>query len=242
MRTQRTPYRLGQAVALLVCFGLLGCEQQSSNHEQMVALGKAVPGKETKPRRVEVTPELVAKGKALFGRCTGCHGKQGQGRIGIGPRINSQSFLAAATDDFLYHTIQRGRAGTTMIAWGEQLAPMEIRALVAYIRSWKNVAPVALDESPVSGDSAKGEKLFADICASCHGRTGAGYQETANGTGILRKAFLSSVSNGFLRYIIEHGKSGTKMRPFATKSAVAVANLNERQIESVIAYLREKAW
>ena len=66
--------------------------------------------------------------------------------------------------------------------------------------------------------------------------------ESANGTGIGRAGFLDSVSNGYLRYVIKHGKSSTPMRPFAAGSKVAVANLSDSQIEDVIAFLRAGAW
>jgi hypothetical protein len=66
--------------------------------------------------------------------------------------------------------------------------------------------------------------------------------ESANGTGIGRKSFLNSVSNGFIRYLTNHGKSHTPMRPFAYDSKVAVANLTGQQIEDVIAFLRSSAW
>ena len=125
----------------------------------------------------------------------------------------------------------------------------EIRiAILKSTRSWRIFArfaetqPADLDESPLQGNATEGERIFGDICAACHGRTGAGYQETANGTGIGRSVFLDSVTNGYLRYIIRHGKSNTMMRGFGTDDPVAVANLSDEDIENVIAYLREHAW
>ncbi len=73
---------------------------------------------EEKMRWIENNPDKVAKGKSLFTACGACHGMQGEGRQGIGPRLNSDTFLAAASDDFLVRTISQGRAGTTMIPWG----------------------------------------------------------------------------------------------------------------------------
>ena len=87
-----------------------------------------------------------------------------------------------------------------------------------------------------------GAVIFRNICSGCHGRSGAGYQETSNGTGIGRKAFLDSASNGFIRYIVSEGKSQTKMRGFAAKNITAVANLTHQEIEDTIAYLRANAW
>lgn len=194
-------------------------------------------------RTVEVTEAKAAEGGKLFAeRCVACHAENGDGRIGIGPRLNSASFLAAASDAMLRRTITFGRVGTTMIPWGSAMTAAQIDAVIAHLRSWQKVEPATLNEAPLSGKAAEGEKVYIDICVHCHGQTGAGYQETANGTGIGRKAFLDSATNGFLRHVIKQGKSQTKMRPFDKGSRVAVANLSDQEIEDVIAYLRSRAW
>ncbi len=193
-------------------------------------------------RWVEASEKKVALGKASFGMCMGCHGEAGAGRVGIGPRIASKTYLAAASDDFLAQTIKNGRDGTTMIPWEGILSDQQVEAVIAYVRSLDPVDPAVLDESKLKGVPVNGERIFRSVCSGCHGRSGAGYQETANGTGIGRKAFLDSASNGFLRYIVSYGKSQTKMRGFASKNITAVANLSDQEIEDTIAYLRANAW
>jgi len=196
-----------------------------------------------KMRHVVSSPEKIAEGKRLYAQCGACHGDNGVGRLGIGPRLNSDTFLSAASDELLIRTITHGRTGTTMIAWRSLLTQSQIHSIVAYIRSLAPKKVVAkLNEKPLKGDLKRGAHVFRSICAGCHGRAGGGYQETANGTGIGRRAFLNSVSNGFLRYIIRAGKSQTRMRPFAGKNKVAVANLNAQQIDDVIVYMRTRAW
>jgi mono/diheme cytochrome c family protein len=219
------------AVALISCSSEKK-EQGASEDVQLV----------TAKRYVEVTPEKISEGKTLFTACSACHGTNGEGNTGIGPRLNSTSFLAAASDHFLIGTITYGRAGTTMIPWGKTYQPDQIESIVAYLRSLKDVAAAELDMSPLDGNPQDGEEIYRSICSSCHGRSGAGYQETANGTGIGREAFLSKASDGYLRYIIKHGKDQTKMRPFDEDSKVAVANLTDRDIDGVITYLRKNAW
>ncbi len=193
-------------------------------------------------RWVETSARNVELGKATFGMCMSCHGKDAAGRIGIGPRIASKTYLAAASDDFLARTIKKGRGGTTMIPWEGILNDQQITAVIAYLRSLNPVEPAVLDESKLEGVPENGERIFRGICSGCHGRSGAGYQETANGTGIGRKVFLDSASNGFLRYIVSYGKSQTKMRGFALKNITAVANLSGQEIDDTIAYLRANAW
>ena len=193
-------------------------------------------------RWAEMSASNVELGKASFGLCMGCHGKDAAGRIGIGPRIASKSYLAAASDDFLARTIKKGRSGTTMIPWEKVLSDQQVEAVIAYLRSLDPVEPAVLDESELEGAAENGQQIFRAVCSGCHGRSGAGYQETANGTGIGRMAFLDSASNGFIRYIVSHGKSQTKMRGFAFRNITAVANLSDQEIEDTIAYLRANAW
>ncbi len=219
-----------------------GAEPSSPGTAAAVTLKAPAPGPEPM-RSIEANADKVARGKALFAACAACHGQDGRGRTGMGPDLNSESFLAAASDAFLLRTITNGRAGTTMIAWGKSLKKDDIEALVAYMRSWRKVQPATLDDSPLEGDVAEGEKIFKSICSGCHGRHGGGYQETANGTGIGRKAFLTAATNGYLRYIIKHGKTGSKMKGFTHGSkGHAVAELTDEQIDGVITYLRQQAW
>ncbi len=193
-------------------------------------------------RTVEVSPQAVATGKTLFATCAACHGRDAKGRVGVGPRIASESYLAAASDPFLLHTIREGREGTTMVAWKDRFDDRQIEAVVAYLRSLHDVEPAELDESPLAGDAANGAEIFRSICSGCHGRAGAGFQETANGTGIGRRAFLEAASNGFIRYVVAHGKTQTAMRGFSEESKTAVANLTPQEIDDTIAYLRESSW
>lgn len=206
--------------------------------------GEAATGVEAgEMRTIEATDAAVQAGQTVYAaNCVPCHGAEGEGRLGIGPRLNSETFLAAASDGYLLRTIGRGRAGTTMPGWAASLSRADAEAVIAYMRSWSEVEPVELNDDACEGDAEAGAERFREICAACHGLSGAGYQETSNGTGIGRSAFLADVSNGYLRYIIEHGKSNTPMRPFGRPEATAVANLTSEDIENVIAHLRASAW
>ena len=186
---------------------------------------------------------VKAEGETLYKTtCIGCHGMTGEGMVGIAPRLASASFLAAASDEMLVKTITQGRPGTTMAPWGAALQERQVHAIVGYLRSLAPHEPAKLNEAPLAGDVTRGGDVYARICSTCHGKHGAGYQESSSGTGIGRKVFLDTVTDGFLRHIIKQGKSGTKMRPFDEKAPTAVANLNDQEIEDVIAYLRNKAW
>lgn len=188
------------------------------------------------------TEEQVAKGQELFATCAGCHGTEGEGKVGVAPRLNSDSYLAVVDNQFLVDTIKDGRTGTNMIAWGPMLGDDGVDAVVAYIRNWQTKDGETLEDAPLTGSIEDGGQLFKDICARCHGRSGAGYSEAGSGTGIGRKAFLDQANDALLRGIIKKGKDNTAMRPFDGSSPVAVADLTEEQIDGIIKYLRANAW
>ncbi len=223
--------------------GAIACDggQQSTAKIQNKAVSKVDDGLPPKAVAAATAGDAV-KGKELFVNCAACHGPEGEGKIGMGPRLASKSFLSAASDEMLTNTIANGRGGTTMIAWKNAMSSEDITSVVAYLRTLAPHTLVELDESPCKGDSNAGEKLYLAICAACHGRNGAGYSEASSGTGIVRKPFLDSVTNGYLRHIIKNGKDQTQMRSFQKDSPTAVANLSDEEIENVIAYLRKSAW
>lgn len=86
-------------------------------------------------------------GATLYARfCTGCHGPNGRGdgpnasSLPVPPaRHASSEAMSARSDDDLYDTIAGGGAimnrSPRMPAYGETLAPAQIRALVRHIRS-----------------------------------------------------------------------------------------------------------
>lgn len=81
----------------------------------------------------------VDAGADLYARhCLGCHGANGDGRIG--PALANPAFLQAATPGFISATIARGRAGTPMPAFGRdnpgfaRLTDADMLDLTAFIR------------------------------------------------------------------------------------------------------------
>jgi len=195
-----------------------------------------------RPDQASGTADQINKGKELFAACGGCHGAQGEGKVGTAPRLNSASYLAVVSNEFLASTIKDGRPGTNMIGWGAMYDDDGVDSLVAYIRDWQTKDGVELNASPLGGSAEEGAALFKDICARCHGRSGAGYSEAGSGTGIGRKGFLDQADDALLRGIIKHGKDNTAMRPFDANSPVSVADLTDDQIDGIIKYLRANAW
>ena len=147
------------------------------------ALGSSLALADPTPMRTyDTSAERIALGQQTFAMCGGCHGPDGRGRVGIGPSLVSSSFLAAASDDFLARTITKGRTGTTMIPWGAVLNDEQVASVVVYLRSLDPVPAAELDESELRGVAEHGRVTFETICVACHGRSGGGYLESANGT------------------------------------------------------------
>jgi cytochrome c oxidase cbb3-type subunit III len=82
-----------------------------------------------------------AGGKALFTtKCALCHGAEGK-RKPVIQKSKAHDFDDAAwqkevTDEQLHKTITEGRPGTLMRAFGKELTPAQIDALVAYVRTF----------------------------------------------------------------------------------------------------------
>lgn len=106
--------------------------------------GRATAGQPIIPRAVITAP---ADGPALYGRwCAACHGNSGKGDgpnaewLPVRPAAHADAAaMSKRPDDSLYDTIAGGGAimnrSPRMPAFGATLAPTEIRALVAHIRT-----------------------------------------------------------------------------------------------------------
>lgn len=187
--------------------------------------------------------EFSTDGPTLYGTfCAACHGPQGEGMRYPGmpafPAIGNQDFLAIASDRFLRETIRHGRPGRRMPAWGDSeggLRADEIDAVVAQVRSFSTV-PAPTDTEParwVHGDASQGKTLYADACASCHGKEGEGVEGPALHNAVL----LRSATDTYLIETIRRGRRGTSMPAFAS-AGTTHATLSQPEIESIVAFLR----
>ncbi len=154
------------------------------------------------------------------------------------PAIGNPDFLAVASDRFLAETVRHGRPGRRMPAWGDKdggLRPAEIEAVVAHVRSFSE-APAPQETQPrrwASGDVTTGAALYADSCASCHGRDGEG----GEGPALRNGALLRAATDTYLVETIRRGRRGTSMAAFSAASPTHAA-LSAAEIESIVAFIR----
>lgn len=182
----------------------------------------------TKPEQTQ-----IQHGGDLYGRmCAVCHGPTGEGyKADNATALSHPDFLASVSDDFLKQSITIGRTGTVMSSWGKErggpLPPSDVDAIVAFIRTWQTKSRVLVDDHPSTGDAARGKAFYDSQCARCHGPDGTQGPNVRIGN----VDFLSTASNGFIRYAIKNGRLGTPMPSFDQI-------LGEQGIEDVIAHVR----
>ena len=186
-------------------------------------------------RKPAPPPVKLTRGGELYGRmCAVCHGENGEGyKADQAPRLAQPDFQGSVTDEYLREAIKSGRSGTTMSAWsnarGGPLSSSDVEELVKFLRTWRTAEAVSLDEHSVTGEMARGENTFARECVRCHGTRGVGGPNLHIGNPQL----LQSASNGFLRYAIKNGRTGTLMPAFSK-------TLKGDEIEDLVTLLR--AW
>ncbi len=187
----------------------------------------------TPPSTEAPLSSAAREGAALYARyCALCHGAEGEGYAADdATRLHGQSFLRTASDEFLRTAIARGRIDTAMAAYshehGGPLEDAQIDALVAHLRSWQEGPGIDVSEVEVSGDPERGALLFTEHCSTCHGTLGEG----ASAQSLSAQTFLTTASDGFLRYAIVNGREDTPMPAFGDR-------LEAQQIDDLVAFLR----
>lgn len=74
------------------------------------------------------------EGKRLFLKtgCYACHGHEAEGAVG--PDLTDDEWIYAPTDAMIFNAIARGRRGTVMSPFADQLTPDEIWKIVEWLR------------------------------------------------------------------------------------------------------------
>ncbi len=161
-----------------------------------------------------VNPSSEPDGTTLFRQyCSTCHGT----------RIPIATDVASARQ-----TIAAGGAHQTMPVWGNVLTQAQIDALVNYIIT-----------SGQGTSVQRGQTLFGQNCAPCHGDLGEGGPNPVNANQIIAPIgsaeFLNTRDDTTLFQIISQGQPDQGMSPFGSANG---GNLDDDQINSIVAYLR----
>jgi len=184
----------------------------------------------------------IKNGEQLYNQnCAACHQADAIGKPGFAPSLTNPELLSISSDKFFEGTIRDGRAGTGMPPFSH-LGRKNTKAIVAYLRSHTELPNKSEEvdaQAKSFGDERKGKQWFDDICSTCHGVNGDGYAAGGTGTAIGKAGFLNKASDGFIRETIKYGRSNTRMLGFS--GPAAMANMNDQEIDDVIAYMRTLA-
>jgi mono/diheme cytochrome c family protein len=145
--------------------------------------------------------------------CSQCHGSK---------------IPAATSVDQARQTISAGGAHQTMPVWGNVLTKAQIDALVGYV------------VNSAQGTSVqRGQTLFEQNCAVCHGDFGEGGPNPSQPNQIIPPIgtanFLNTHDDTTLFQIISQGQPDKGMSPFGSANG---GNLDDEQLNSIVAYLR----
>ncbi len=191
--------------------------------------------------------DRYSKGAELFEEnCSGCHGEQGRG--GLGLPLNLQSFLRIADTGYLIRSMLNGRPIREMPSFDGVLEPAEMRDIALFIKSWQYQPSLELPPGPITGDLDEGRELFKGLCTGCHGLNGQGGPIAGGGhvigavSGIGGPAladpgFLKSATDGYIKATLMSGRTGTPMGAYL-KGRQGFVELRETEIDSIIVYLR----
>jgi cytochrome c oxidase cbb3-type subunit III len=174
--------------------------------------------------------------------CRACH-SNGQ-TLGASISMNNPPYLAVVPKEVMHKTIEEGIPGTAMPAYAVKLGGMltdeQINILVDGIYSWAkghemsgaNLPPY----SAALGDADRGESVFAQDCANCHGSDGEGVKGKAGS--VVDNAYLSLVSNQYLRTVVITGRPELGMPGF--RDYVTGKPMTPDEISDVVAWLASR--
>ena len=99
----------------------------------LLALGPARADEELKnPFAGDAAAAIEGKRLFLKTGCYACHGHEAEGAVG--PDLTDDEWIFKPTDSMIFNTISRGRSGTIMAPFGDQLKPDEIWKIVEFLR------------------------------------------------------------------------------------------------------------
>jgi cytochrome c oxidase cbb3-type subunit 3 len=213
------------------------------------ALGIAIahaqqnPGTFPAMQRPAAAPEVIARGKAIFGAsCVPCHGADLRGGQLNGPNLlRSQLVLADKNGEVIAPIVQNGRPERGMPAF--PLPADDITALVEFIHSQTAASPgqgaPPRSEVPppniVVGDAAAGQAYFAARCSACHSVDGdlQGIATRITDAKALQNVWVSGGMSGFGRARGGRGRGGND----ASAVTATVTTRGGEQVKGRVAFV-----
>jgi len=206
---------------------------------------------------------------ALGQRCAFCHGGNAQGGPVPGGFVNPatgervqynapplENVFQRWDEEVIRFTIERGRPGTPMPAWGVEyggsMTEQMVTDVMAYLKSEfpanseppEELAEVCTDpDAPDDLDCSTGQEIFMARCAVCHGDNGEGKEDTPWYQGMaLWKGDVTHLDEDQHMLTIINGRRFAFMPAFGEAPSQGVPvppyPLTEDQIRAVMEYER----
>ena len=122
---------------------------------------------------------MAGGGAAFQANCAPCHGRGAQGFVGY-PNLNDDDWLWGGTIEDIHKTISNGVRSDQKDARASQMPRYRRSTSCSRTQQIADAAEYVLSLSGKSSDAAavaRGQKVFAEQCASCHGADGKGKQD-----------------------------------------------------------------
>ncbi|MDO9602377.1 MAG: c-type cytochrome [Rhodocyclaceae bacterium] len=181
------------------------------------------------PVRVQA---IQAKGDAVRGEskfviCQGCHRADGAGRIdGSYPRLAGQHVSVLIKQMTDVQTERRYNPKMQPFIHLHEVLPQHVADLAVYL----NGLPVIADHGRGPGDKLqRGQELYTNDCASCHGKQGEGSDAE----------FYPRVSGQHFKYLVRESLTirNGKRRNAHPKMVLVIKNYSEEDIEAVSSFM-----
>lgn len=146
-------------------FGVGFTQDESYQHEVELAAQAQIEremGKEVTDEALllmtQVPAQLDAGAKIFQQKCVQCHGPQAAGDIG--PNLTDDFWLHGNAPLQVYNTVMNGVQAKGMQAWKDQLGPVRVRQVVAFVLTRKGLNVPG--KAPQGRASAEWEKEYAE--------------------------------------------------------------------------------
>lgn len=170
--------------------------------------------------------------------CVNCHGEGTYGSFDrffnrFMPAVRGPGLRSVADKAYLKSALEQGRPGTLMPAWGKSaggLTPAQINSLVEYLAAGDGKPKQSLRPAPANapGNAARGQELFANLCAGCHGANQLA-------PALSNSVFQKTASDEFILQTIVNGRADTAMPAFQRPGA---DGLTDEELHDLLAHLR----
>jgi cytochrome c oxidase cbb3-type subunit 3 len=201
-----------------------------------------LPGKPKEKDRWKPPDELKDFTELFDTNCRACH-SNGQ-TLGASISMNNPPYLAVVPKEVMHKIIEEGIPGTAMPGYsakaGGMLTDEQINIVTDGIYKWAKGKGAPADNLPpysaALGDAERGEAVFAQDCANCHGSDGEGVKGKSGS--VVDAAYLSLVSDQYLRTVVIAGRPELGMPGY--REYVAGKPMTPDEISDVVAWLASR--